>query len=85
MAEIVEEGSVDAVLGEGLQLEIPGGIEAVHGLDQADGADGDEVVEFDLRTTPMESAGEQLHLGKMIEDDLIAIGHGGKGCFVEPF
>ncbi len=79
LAEVVEHCAADAVFGEGFQLAVAGGIEAVHGADEADGAGGDEVVEFDLRAAPMEFAGEQLHLGKMIEDELIAVSHGGIG------
>lgn len=75
LAEIVEHCAADAVFGEGLQFAVAGGIEAVHGADEADGAGGDQVVEFDLRAAPMEFAGEQFHLGKMIEDKLIAVGH----------
>lgn len=76
LAEIVEHCAANAVLGEGLQLEVAGGVEAVDGADEADGTGGDEVVEFDLRAAPMDFAGEQFHLGKMIDDELIAVCHG---------
>lgn len=49
VTQIVKHGSTDATFSYALQLQMPFRIEPVNGLDEADSADGHEVIEFDLR------------------------------------
>ena len=49
VTQIVKHGPTDASFGYALQLQMPFRIEAVNGLDEAESADGHEVIEFDLR------------------------------------
>jgi hypothetical protein len=49
VTQIVKHGPTDASFGYALQLQRPFRIEAVNGLDEADSADGHEIIESDLR------------------------------------
>lgn len=77
LAEVVQHRAEDPVFGERPEFAPAPRIEAVDCLDQSNGAGGNEVVEFDLRATPVKPAGEQIHLLEMTEDEVIAGLHGG--------
>lgn len=68
MSQVVEQGSIDPVLRECLQFQIPARVETVNGLDEADSAGGDEIVEFDLGAAPMQASREKLHLQEVRKD-----------------
>ena len=76
MSQVVEQGSIDPVVRECLQFQIPARVETVNGLDEADSASGDEIVEFDLGTTPMHASREKLHLRDVRKDKICAEGIG---------
>ena len=46
------------------------GVETVNGLDEADSAGGDEIVEFDFGTAPMQASREKLHLRDVRKDQI---------------
>lgn len=74
-AEVVEHGSADAMIGEGSQLGSVGSVVAIYGLDESDGAGGDEVFEGDgARALAVNLAGDEADEREMVEDALFARG-----------
>ncbi len=72
MSQVVEQGSIDPVLGESLQFQIPARVETVNGLDEVNSPGGDEIIEFDLRTAPVQASREKLHLPHVRKDQIFA-------------
>lgn len=80
LPEVVENGSPDSVLGQGLEQAVTLGIEAINGADESEDAGLVEIVEFDLTmATEMRAPGKQLDLRQVIEDELFAGGDGSDG------
>ena len=70
------------MLSESLEFKVARRIEAVHSLDETDRTGRDQIVELDLRATPMQAPGEQFDLRNVGENQLFAIGCGQHGEIV---
>lgn len=77
-AEEVEIHASNALFSDVFWAAIAGGIEAIHGANQADNSSGDQIVKFYIRQTTMESACQQFHLEKMTKDLMVAVGVQGR-------
>ena len=59
LAEEIEDGSTDAMFRQCLDLEAAIGVEAVDGLDEANGSSGHEIIQVDeVWAAPVDSCGD---------------------------
>ena len=76
LPEVVEDGSTNAVLRQRLDFEAAFGVEAVDGLDKADGSSGHQIIQFDeVWTAPVDSGCDETDLRHVVQNKLVRIGH----------
>ena len=74
--EVVEHGSTDAVFRQRLDFEAAFGIEAVDGLDKADGSSGHQIIQFDeVWAAPVDSGCDETDLRHVVQNELVTISH----------
>jgi hypothetical protein len=75
LAEVVENRSPDAVIGQCFEQALAVWLKPINGLNEAEDAGLKEVVELNLAMTAnLRSSGKQAHQRQMLEDQLLAEG-----------
>jgi hypothetical protein len=79
LAQVIQHRAANSVVGESPELQVARWIESVDSLDETNRAGRDQVVELDVRATPMQAPREEFDLWHVIENECFAMGFGHHG------